>query len=321
MSKDLLEVQNLATWFFTRRGVVKAVDGVTFSLKRGKILGIVGESGCGKSMTVLSLLRLVPYPGKIVKGSIFFEGENLLEKSDAEMRRIRGKKISIILQDPMSSLNPAYSIGEQVAEVVRSARRLKGKSLWNTVITALTLVKIPSAEKRLRDYPHQMSGGMRQRVTGAVALSCGPSLLMADEPTTSLDVTIQAQYIALLKQVQKESNTAMIFVTHDFGIIAALCDEVAVMYAGKIVERADVREIFKNPFHPYTIKLLGCVPRIEVDNDRLVSIEGQPPELINLPAGCRFFPRCSETVKECSIELPREVRKGNNHTVSCWRYS
>lgn len=320
MLNNLLEVKDLTTWFFTRRGVVKAVDGVNFVLQYGKTLGIVGESGCGKSMTVLSLLRLVPYPGKIVKGNILFEDENLLAKSEAEMRKIRGKKISIILQDPMSSLNPVFSIGEQVAEVLRSARKLKGEELWNKVINALTLVRIPSAATRLKDYPHQMSGGMRQRVTGAIALSCQPSLLIADEPTTSLDVTIQAQYIALLKQIQKTSNTAMLFVTHDFGIVAAVCDEVAVMYAGKIVEHAEVREIFRNPYHPYTSKLLGCVPKMEIDRSRLLSIDGQPPGLINLPPGCSFLPRCNEAVKKCSIESPGEVMIQNKHRVSCWKY-
>jgi oligopeptide/dipeptide ABC transporter ATP-binding protein len=272
-------------------------------------------------MTCLSLLRLVPYPGRIVDGTILFEGKDLVQMSETEMRRLRGKRMSIILQDPMSSLNPAFTIGEQVAEVLRSGRKLKGKVLWSNVIHSLKLVRIPSAETRLGDYPHQISGGMRQRVTGAIALSCQPSLLIADEPTTSLDVTIQAQYLSLLKKIQTESNTAMIFVTHDFGILASVCDKVAVMYAGKIVESAQIREIFRNPHHPYTVKLLGCIPRVDSDRERLMSIDGQPPALINLPPGCRFYSRCDEAMKICSTELPREVKVENNHSVSCWKYT
>lgn len=318
---NLLTVRNMRTWLFTKRGVVKAVDGVNFTLDRGETLGLVGESGCGKSMTCLSLLRLVPYSGRIVEGMILFEGVDLLKISESEMKKIRGKKMSIILQDPMSSLNPAFSIGEQVAEVLRSGRKLKGSVLWSAVIDALKLVRIPSADTRLGDYPHQMSGGMRQRVTGAIALSCQPSLLIADEPTTSLDVTIQAQYLHLLKQIQSELNMAMVFVTHDLGIVAAVCDRIAVMYAGKIVESGQVREIFRNPRHPYTCKLLSCVPRLDLESERLASIDGQPPELINLPPGCRFYPRCDEPQRICSHESPLEVTIGNHHSVSCWKYA
>lgn len=321
MSRNLLEVRNLNTWFFTKRGIVKAVDGVSFSLKQGETLGLVGESGCGKSMTCLSLFRLIPYPGRIVDGTILFEGQDLLKLDETEMRGIRGKRISMALQDPMTSLNPAYSIGEQVAEVLRLHRRLKGRALWSTVIEALKLVRIPSAETRLGDYPHQLSGGMRQRVTGAIALSSHPSLLVADEPTTSLDVTIQAQYLSLLKQLQSESNMALLFITHDFGIIAAVCDKVAVMYAGKIVESAGVTEIFGKPLHPYTVKLLGCIPKLNVDRKRLMTIEGQPPALMDLPPGCRFYVRCDEAREICSQEFPPEVITGNNHSVRCWKYA
>jgi oligopeptide/dipeptide ABC transporter ATP-binding protein len=320
MPEDLLTVENLSTWLFTRRGVVKAVDGVSFFLRHGETLGLVGESGCGKSMTCLSLLRLVPYPGRIVTGAISFEGADLLEYSEAEMRKIRGKKMSIVLQDPMSSLNPAFSIGEQVAEVLRSGLKLRSSALWRTVIDALKLVRIPSAEMRLGDYPHQLSGGMRQRVTGAIALSCRPSLLLADEPTTSLDVTIQAQYLSLLKQVQSELNTAMIFVTHDLGIVASVCDRVAVMYAGKIVETGPVGDLFRHPKHPYTCKLLSCVPRLDVVSERLASIDGQPPELVNLPPGCPFYPRCDDRQEICSRESPPETGTRGGHAVSCWKW-
>jgi len=315
----LLEVQDLKTYIFARRGVVKAVDGVSFSVDERETFGLVGESGCGKTMTCLSILKLVPQPGgRIVDGRIIFDGEDIVPKSEREMRRIRGRRISMILQDPMTSLNPAYTIGDQVGEAILIHQKMKRRTLREKVIEALRLVKIPAAEMRLRDYPHQMSGGMRQRVTGAIALGTEPSLLMADEPTTSLDVTIQAQYLNLLKEVQLRSRVAMIFVTHDLGIVARMCDKVAVMYAGRIVEEAGTRELFNNPRHPYTAALMGCLPRLEAGQQRLVSIPGQPPELSDLPIGCSFAPRCPDRMDICSHEYPRETAVSDGHRISCW---
>ncbi|MFC2022230.1 ABC transporter ATP-binding protein [Chloroflexota bacterium] len=319
MVKPLLEVENLKTYFFTHRGAVKAVDGVSFSVERGETTGLVGESGCGKTITCLSILGLVPSPGKIVGGNIYFEDEDdLLEKSEGEMRHIRGRKISIILQDPMTSLNPAYSIGEQIAETIRLHQGARRRELQDKTIASLKLVRIPDAERRLGDYPHQMSGGMRQRVTGAIALSCHPSLLIADEPTTSLDVTTQAQYLELLREVQRESKISMIFITHDFGIVARMCDKVSVMYAGRIVETAPTRELFDNPVHPYTRALMGSIPKLEVRVEKLSSIEGQPPFLVDQPPGCNFAPRCNRTKSSCREEIPPQVAVGDGHLVSCW---
>lgn len=315
----LLQVENLKTYFFTRRGIGKAVDGVSFSVNEGESLGLVGESGCGKSITCLSILRLVPAPaGRIVDGKILFQGKSLLDISESEMRRIRGSKIAMILQDPNMSLNPVFTIGEQVAEAIRLHQKANGESVWSRVIEALKLVQIPAAERRLKDYPHQMSGGMRQRVVGAISVSCQPSLLIADEPTTSLDVTVQEQYLALLKKIQLESRVAMIFITHDFGVLARMCDRVAVMYAGKIVEKASVRDIFNQPRHPYTVALLGCLPKLEGESEYLTCIEGQPPDVINLPDGCPFAPRCSQVKELCRRQYPAETEAGAEHTVSCW---
>jgi len=319
MDRTLLQVEDLRTYFFTRRGVVKAVDGVTFSLERGESLGIVGESGCGKTMTSLSILRLLPEPaGRIVGGRIIFDGDDLLLKSQAAMRTIRGRKISIILQDPMTSLNPALTVGEQIAEVIRLHQKVERRSVREKVIEALKLVKISSPEARLSNFPHQMSGGMRQRVSGAIALSCQPLLLIADEPTTSLDVTIQAQYLRLLKEIQQESHMGMIFITHDFGIVARMCDRVAVMYAGRIVETTHTRNLFNDPRHPYTIALLNCLPRLQEEQQDLAGIEGQPPDLGHLPGGCRFAPRCRRKKRICEQEYPKEIKVGDDHYVSCW---
>ncbi|MDD5038706.1 MAG: ABC transporter ATP-binding protein, partial [Dehalococcoidales bacterium] len=290
---NILQVKDLKTYFYTRRGIVKAVDGVSFTLREGETVGIVGESGCGKSITALSIIRLVPQPaGRIVGGEILFNGEDLLKKSDREIRQIRGKGISMITQDPMSSLNPVFTIGEQIAEPIRIHQKLRGNIVMEKVKEMLRMVRIPSPETRMKEYPHQMSGGMRQRIVGAIALSCQPKLLIADEPTTSLDVTIQAQFMRLLKEVQQQLGVAMIMITHDFGIVARVCDKVAVMYAGKIVESAGIRELFNNPTHPYTIALMNSLPKIEVKVPKLYSIEGQPPDLRNMPAGCAFAPRC-----------------------------
>ena len=317
--KNTLEVKNLKTHFFTRSGVVKAVDGVSFQVAEGETLGIVGESGSGKSITCLSLLRLVPPPaGRIVSGEILLNGEDLLLKSIKEMRKIRGAEISMILQDPMTSLNPVFTIGNQLAEPIMIHQGLDRKSAWEKAKEMLARVKIPLPEIRVGEYPHQMSGGMRQRIVGAMALSCQPKLLIADEPTTALDVTIQAQFLQLLQDIQKEFNLALIVVTHDFGIVAKICDRVAVMYAGKMVETAPIREIFDHPRHPYTRALMSSLPKLDKNLKRLPSIKGQPPDLGNLPPGCSFAPRCSEVKNICRLEVPPESRPAEGHTLSCW---
>jgi len=319
MTQPLLQVEDLRTHFLSRWGTAKAVDGVSFSVFPGETLGLVGESGCGKSVTCLSILRLVPQPaGKIVGGRILWDGEDLLNKSEVEMRRIRGRCISMILQDPMTSLNPVFSIGNQVAEGIAIHQRLKGKALWQKTVEVLGLVRISSPQARLREYPHQFSGGMRQRVVGAISIACEPRLLIADEPTTSLDVTIQLQYLTLLKDIQKRTGVAMIFVTHDFGIVAKICDRVAVMYAGRIVEIADVQDLFNKPAHPYTRALLDSIPNLDEEVDRLYSIEGQPPALHGLPPGCAFAPRCSHVTRRCGDEYPAEVFLNPGHMARCW---
>ncbi len=317
--EPLLQVEDLRTYFYTRRGVVKAVDGVSFSIAPGETLGIVGESGSGKTIAGLSLLRLVPTGGRIVTGKILFGGVDLLQLSDRDMRDYRGRKVSMILQDPTASLNPVYSVGEQVAEPLRQHQQLSGRTLWDKAVEALRLLRIPAPRDRLRSYPHEMSGGMRQRVAGGIAIACLPELIIADEPTTALDATIQAQYLALLKDVQRETNVAIIFVSHDFGVVARMCDRVAVMYAGKIVETASVREVFDNPQHPYTVGLANSVPRLDRKVERLVSIEGQPPALLNLPPGCRFAPRCPLAFDRCREEEPPLIRVGAlGHFAACW---
>jgi peptide/nickel transport system ATP-binding protein/oligopeptide transport system ATP-binding protein len=317
--KNTLEVKGLKTHFITRRGVVKAVDGVTFSVGEGETLGIVGESGCGKSVTCLSILRLVPAPaGRIVAGEIFIDGENLLQKSPKEMRKVRGAKVSMILQDPMTSLNPVFTIGNQVAEPIKIHQHLDKKAVWEKAKEMLALVKIPLPEVRVMEYPHQMSGGMRQRIVGAMALSCQPRLLIADEPTTALDVTIQAQFLQLLKSIQREFDLSLIVVTHDLGIVAKVCDRVVVMYAGKIVEHAPIREIFNAPKHPYTIALMNSLPKMDQNLKRLPSIEGQPPDLGDLPPGCGFAPRCPQVMEICKQEFPSESVLDQGHAMSCW---
>jgi oligopeptide/dipeptide ABC transporter ATP-binding protein len=315
----LLEVKDLRTWLFTKWGVVKAVDGVSFTLSEGETLGLVGESGCGKSMTALSILKLQPRPaGRIVGGQVLLRGQDLVPKSEREMRAIRGRDISMILQDPMQSLNPVFTVGDQIAEAFRIHQGLQGRALWERARDMLSRVKIPSPDVRMRAYPHQMSGGMRQRVVGAISLACRPAVLIADEPTTSLDVTIQAQYLRLLNRLQEEMGLALIFITHDFGIVAKMCDRVAVMYAGRIVESAPVRELFNHPQHPYTVALLSSVPRVDEKIDRLTSIEGQPPPLHGLPAGCPFAPRCPDARDRCRQHYPPEVAVADGHRVSCW---
>ena len=316
----VLQVEDLHTQFQTRWGTVKAVDGVSFNLRQGETLGIVGESGSGKSVTMLSLMRLVPSPpGRIVSGKIVLDGEDVLELPVHEMANVRGRKIALIIQDPMTSLNPVLSIGMQVSEAIRIHQDIPKKTILEKAIEVLRKVNIPAAESRVRDYPHQMSGGMRQRVVGAIGMSCEPLVLIADEPTTSLDVTIQAQYLKLLKDLQHELGLSLIFVTHDFGIVAKMCDRVAVMYAGKIVEIGSVRDIFNNPSHPYTEALLASVPRMEEDVDRLYSIDGQPPELHDLPLGCSFADRCPYVMERCRAEFPPSFMAGDGHFADCWK--
>src|ERR671924_170602 len=297
----LLEIRNLSTHYVSARGarVVRAVDEVSLSLRAGETLGIVGESGSGKSTLALTILRLLPPAARIVSGALRFEGEDLLAKSPAEMRRIRGKKIAMILQDPMASLNPLFTVGDQVAEPIRIHEgRPRGDALTKAK-SLLGAVRIPAPAARAREYPHQMSGGMRQRIVGAIAISCEPRLLIADEPTTSLDLTIQAQYLRLLRELQRRHGLAMIFITHNLGIVAKMCDQVAVMYAGRMVESGPVEQIFDAPRHPYTQALLASIPKLGDPSARLVAIEGQPPDLSTLPGGCAFHPRCPRAMDRC----------------------
>jgi oligopeptide/dipeptide ABC transporter ATP-binding protein len=316
----LLEVEDLCVELATRSGIVHAVDGVSFHVKAGETLGIVGESGCGKTMTALALQRMLPRPGgRIAGGGIRLGGEDLLAKSEAEMRDIRGRDMAMILQDPMSSLNPVMTVGAQVAEPIRAHQRPARGALHAAVVRMLDAVRIPSPAARAGSYPHQMSGGMRQRVVGAIALSCRPRLLIADEPTTALDVTIQAQYLALLKDLQRDTGVALILITHDFGIVAKMCDRVAVMYAGRIVETADVRTLFARPAHPYTRALLEALPSMEHRSDRLKVIDGQPPDLRAPPPGCRFAPRCALATAACLAEYPAAVTLGPGHVAHCIR--
>ena len=320
MARDaVLQVAGLQTHFFTFGGtrVVRAVDGIDFTLRAGETLGLVGESGSGKTTTCLSIVGLLPRAARIVGGRVVFEGEDLTRKSQRELRRIRGRRIAVILQDPMASLNPLFTIYRQVAEPAFFHQHLRGRPLRERVQGLLRAVRIPSPEWRMREYPHQMSGGMRQRIVGAIALSGGPRLVIADEPTTNLDVTIQAQYLDLLKDIQRETGVALIFVTHNLGIVAKMCDRVAVMYAGKIVEQAPVRELFDSPKHPYTRALLGSMPRLG-SKEPLYSIRGQPPNLANLPAGCAFHPRCPDVMPRCMTEEPRDVRPGDGSVARCW---
>lgn len=316
----ILEVNDLRTYFLNRTSTVKAVDGISFNLHRGETLGIVGESGCGKTVTALSLLRLVPQPaGKIVGGEIWLNGENLVQKSNEEMRQVRGRQISMILQDPQTSLNPVFTIGNQIKEALGMARKEGRRGMFERAVESLRRVNVAAPERRLEDYPHQMSGGMKQRVVGAVAMSCEPAVIIADEPTTALDVTIQLQYLRLLKDIQANTGLSIIFITHDFGVVARMCDRVAVMYAGRIVEQGTVRDLFNEPSHPYTQALIASVPKLEERVDRLYSIEGQPPLLSDLPPGCRFENRCSYARERCVAEYPESFAVKGGHTADCWR--
>jgi oligopeptide/dipeptide ABC transporter ATP-binding protein len=319
----LLEVQGLCTYYVSARGtrVTQAVHEVSFALGAGDTLGIVGESGCGKTTLALSLLRLLPPAARIVRGQVLFEGVDLIGKTNAEMRRIRGKQIAMILQDPMASLNPLFTVGDQVAEPIRVHEGAARGAAWSQAKDLLRSVRIPAPEARVREYPHQMSGGMRQRIVGAIAISCGPKLLIADEPTTSLDVTIQAQYLNLLRDLQRDRGLAMIFITHNLGIVAKMCDRVAVMYAGRIVEMGPVRAIFSAPTHPYTIALLESIPKLTANRARLTAIDGQPPDPAALPGGCAFHPRCPKAMDHCREESPPEFPVTSAQSTRCWLHA
>jgi oligopeptide/dipeptide ABC transporter ATP-binding protein len=316
----VLEVKDLHAHLTTRWGVVRAVDGLSFAVRAGETLGIVGESGSGKTMTALAVLRLLPEPaGRIVSGQVLLLGEDLVPKSERQMRRVRGRQISMILQDPQTSLNPVFTVGSQLVEALRVHQGGDRQSLWQRAEEALRRVKVAAPEQRMRAYPHQMSGGMKQRVVGAIAVAGEPRLLIADEPTTALDVTIQLQYLTLLKETQVRTRLAMLFITHDFGIVARMCDRVAVMYAGRFVESGPVQAIFRAPRHPYTEALMASVPRMEGRVDRLPSIDGQPPALHHLPPGCRFAPRCRYVEERCRREYPPTFPVGPAHEAACWR--
>ena len=317
--EPILEVKDLRTYIHTKTSVVKAVDGVNFTLRQGETLGIVGESGCGKTMTALSLLRLVPRPaGRIESGEIILNGEDLVQKTEEEMRQVRGKQISMILQDPQTSLNPVFTIGNQLMESLGLARNDGHKNLLQRAADSLRNVNVAAPERRLEDFPHQMSGGMKQRVVGAIAMSLEPAIIIADEPTTALDVTIQLQYLRLLKEIQASTGLGIIFITHDFGVVARMCDRVAVMYAGRIVEEGPVRELFNSPAHPYTQALMDSVPKLEEKVERLYSIEGQPPMLWDLPEGCYFADRCPQVMDKCRDEYPRSFLIKEGHAADCW---
>lgn len=321
IEETLLKVDNLSTWFYTDDGIVKAVNDVSFSLNKGHTLGIVGESGCGKSITSLSVMRLVDSPpGKIVGGKIIFKGEDLLAKSEEEMRRVRGKRIAMIFQEPMTSLNPVYTVGRQIEESLLIHESMTKKEAKRRALEMLRLVRIPLPEKRFDEYPHQLSGGMRQRVMIAIALACSPELLICDEPTTALDVTIQAQILALIDELKEKTGTSVIMITHDLGVISEITDEVLIMYAGEIVEYAPKAQLFKNPLHPYTQGLIACVPKLGRDSDRLQTIEGTVPSFDDMPAGCTFWPRCPFAESICKEKKPPLIDCGNR-TVRCHRYT
>ena len=316
----LLEVKDLKVQFNTLEGVVHAVNGVSFVVEEGKTLGIVGESGCGKSVTVLSVMRLIAEPpGKITSGEILFEGNDLLKLDKTSMQDLRGQKIAMVFQDPMTSLNPVLTIGKQISEALIVHKHMNNKEAFNRTIELLDLVGIPQSKERFNDFPHQFSGGMRQRVMIAMALSCNPSILIADEPTTALDVTIQAQIVELTKNLQTKVGMSVIWITHDLGVVAEIADRVIVMYAGYIVEEADVFNIFENPVHPYTLSLLKSLPRVDSRRyERLEIIPGSPPDCIHMPAGCPFMPRCGYAIERCKVENPRLVNVGEAHMAACW---
>ena len=323
-TQPLLDVQNLKTYFYTEDGIVKAVDGVDFYVAPGEVLGIVGESGCGKSVTSLSIMRLIGIPGQIVDGTITFEGRSMLELSEAEMVEMRGNRMSMIFQQPQSSLNPVFKVGDQVAEVLQIHRDMGKEEAWERAVELLRLVGIPDPESKAHSYPHEMSGGQAQRVMIAMALALNPQLLIADEPTTALDVTIQAQILDLMRDLSDRMGTSVILITHDLGVVAEMADRVAVMYAGRIVEQADVNTVFSEPLHPYTMGLIESIPILGNVKDRLAVIPGGVPNLVNLPPGCRFAPRCSARVEHslsiCTDVEPELQLAKPNHKVRCWLY-
>ena len=320
----ILKVQGLKTYFYTEDGVVKAVDGVDFDARRGEVMALVGESGCGKSVTSLSIMRLVSPPGKTLEGEMVFDGQNLLELSETKMIHIRGNRIAMIFQQPQSSLNPVFKAGDQISEVLDIHQSLGREKGWKRAIDLLKMVKIPDAERKAYAFPHEMSGGQAQRVMIAMGLACVPELLIADEPTTALDVTIQAQILDLMRDLRSKMDTAIILITHDLGVVAEMADRVAVMYAGQIVEQAEVNTLFEKPLHPYTQGLLGSIPVLGVVKDKLDVIPGSVPNLVNLPPGCRFAPRCRARVEHnlgvCIEQLPDLQPAGSGHIVRCWLY-
>ena len=318
----LLQVRDLRTSFFTDDGEVKAVDGVTFDIEEGETLGLVGESGCGKTVSALSLLRLIPSPpGKILGGEVIFEGEDLLKVDESEIRHVRGNKIAMIFQEPMTSLNPVLTIGRQLTEGLELHMDMDSSSATKRAVQLLEMVGIPEAEARIREYPHQFSGGMRQRVMIAMALSCNPKLVLADEPTTALDVTIQAQVLEILARLTRELGTSIIIITHNLGVVARYADRVNVMYAGRIVETASAKRLYANPQHPYTVGLLTSVPRLDQERkQKLQVIEGVPPDLINLPEGCAFYDRCTFRVDRCKAEAPPLMPVEDKHLAACWEW-
>ena len=322
-TKPLLKLENLETSFFTKKGVVKAVDCVNLTIEPGEIVGLVGESGCGKSTISLSIMQVLPEPaGKVTGGKVLFKGENLLEKNAEEMRQLRGDRIAMIMQDPMVAMNQLLKVGYQISETLRyHPDKTALGSIKERCIALLKKVKVPAPESRINDYPFQFSGGMSQRALIAMGIANNPDLLIADEPTTALDVTIAAQVLKLMQEIQKESGASIILITHDLASIAQICTRVVVMYAGRVVEKAPIKTFFKNPAHPYSVGLIRSVPVLGRKTDRLYSIKGQPPSLLNPPPGCRFAPRCDHADKKCSQEYPPEVSLDGRHRVSCWRFT
>lgn len=320
MNTPLLDVRGLRTYFYTGRGVVKAVDGVSFVIKEDEVFCLVGETGCGKSVTALSIMRLIPHPGKILDGSMLYKGKNLLKLSESEIKKIRGREIAMIFQNPMNSLNPVFTIGYQISEAPITHFNLSRQDGWKKAVELIEKVKMPDAEVRAKTFPHILSGGMRQRSMIAMMISCEPSLLIADEPTTSVDVTIQAQLMQLLKEIKEKRRMSIMLITHNFGLVAETGDRVAVMYCGKVVEIGSVREIFKEPMHPYTQGLLRCLPIGFERKKELDSIPGTIPNPINPPPGCRFYPRCKYTVEKCKLQEPLQIDLGKGHLVACHLY-
>ena len=321
MTKKILEVKDLSTWFYTEEGIVKALEDVSFSIEQGEILGIVGETGCGKSVTSRTIMGLIPQPpGKIVGGEVLFEGRDLLKLGDEDMRSIRGKDMAMIFQDPMSSLNPVLKVGFQVMEAIKAHGNVSDREARKRALDMFEKVNIPDPEKSLNRYPHQFSGGMKQRVMIAMALSCNPRLLIADEPTTALDVSIQAQILSLIKGLQRDFGSSIMLISHDLGVIATMAQKVAVMYAGRIIEYGSVKDIFESPSHPYTKGLLGAIPRLDRDQESLDVIKGALPDLINLPEGCKFRERCPVAEPLCATARPPRLKVKEGHEVACYAY-